>query len=135
MDLGSCVEALERSSNVLYQLNFVRNLKRRMRRKSRVRPGQFDLELLSGVRTVREFDEAFTAPYHGFKDANDYYYRASSLRVVDKIQVPTLILSASDDPFVPPEQFSDFRLSNNPAIKVVVTRYGGHCGFVTKSKS
>ena len=134
MDLGRCVEALERSSNVLYELNFVRNLKRRMRRKARVRPGRFDLRPLAGVRTVRGFDEAFTAPHHGFQDADDYYYRASSLRVVEQIQVPTLILSASDDPFVPPEQFADPTLANNPAITVVVTKHGGHCGFMTESR-
>ena len=100
MDLGRCVAALERSSNVLYELNFVRNLKRRLRRKARLLPGQFDLRPLAGVRTVRGFDEAFTAPHHGFRDADDYYYRASSLRVVEQIQIPTLILSAHDDPFV-----------------------------------
>lgn len=129
MDLARCVDALERPSNVLYEWNFVRNLKRRMRRKARVMPGRFDLGVLRGVRTVRAFDEALTAPHHGFRDAADYYHRASSLRVVDRIRVATLILSADDDPFVPADQFEHEALTRNPAVSVVITRGGGHCGF------
>ena len=129
MDLACCVEALERRGNVLYQWNFVRNLKRRMRRKARLLPGRFDLRPLRAVRTVRAFDEAFTAPHHGFRDAGDYYYRASSLRVVGRIAVPALVISADDDPFVPAAQFRDPALAANPRVQVVITRGGGHCGF------
>ena len=129
MDLARCVDALERPRNAIYQWHFVRNLKRRMRRKERVLPGLFDLETLDRVRTVREFDEAFTAPHHGFRDAADYYYRASSLRVVDRIAVPTLILSAEDDPFVPSGQFRATAVAANPHVISALTRHGGHCGF------
>lgn len=129
MDLARCVEALERRQNVLYEWNFVRNLKRRMRRKARWLPGRFDLAPLRRVRTVRQFDEAYTAPHHGFRDADDYYYRASSLRVIDRIAIPALIISAADDPFVPEEQFRDPAVAANPHITTVITRYGGHCGF------
>ena len=131
MDLALCVDALERPGNVLYELNFVRNLRRRMRRKARAFPGRFDLERLARVRTVRRFDEAFTAPHHGFRDADDYYHRASSLRVVHDIKIPTLIVSSEDDPFVPPGQFRDPAVINNPAVTVKLTRHGGHCGFLT----
>lgn len=133
MDLARCVDALERPGNMLYELNFVRNLRGRMQRKARALPGRFDLNCLAGVRTVRGFDEAFTAPHHGFRDADDYYHRASSLRVVDSISVPTLIVSAEDDPFVPAVQFSEPALADNPAVTVNVTRYGGHCGFLMKA--
>lgn len=131
MDLAMCVEALERPANTLYELNFVRNLKRRMQRKAKAWPGRFDLRPLRAVRTVRQFDETFTAPHHGFQDADDYYYRASGLRVASGIRVPTLILSAEDDPFVPSAQFDAPELVGNPAITVEVSRFGGHCGFVT----
>ncbi len=133
MDLARCVDALERPGNLMYELNFVRNLRGRIRRKARALPGRFDLGRLAGVRTVRGFDEAFTAPHHGFRDADDYYHRASSLRVAHTIELPTLILSAEDDPFVPPEQFRDPAVAANPAITVAVTRHGGHCGFFTHS--
>ena len=68
-------------------------------------PGAYSLEPLRRVWTVRGFDEAYTAPHHGFRDAADYYHRASALRVVDRIRVPTLIITAEDDPFVPDAPF------------------------------
>jgi len=130
MDLARCVWALERRENALYEWNFVRSLKARMRRKARLFPGRFPIERLREVRTVRMFDEVFTAPHHGFRDASDYYHRASALRVVDRIAVPALIISAENDPFVPPEPFRDPALTSNPHITVIVTPHGGHCGFV-----
>tara|TARA_Y100000588_G_scaffold118133_1_gene129281 strand:- start:931 stop:1896 length:966 start_codon:yes stop_codon:yes gene_type:complete len=129
MDLAACVDALERRSNLVYEWNFVRNLKARMRRKATAWPGRFDLSRLAKVRSVRGFDEEYTAPHHGFRNADDYYHRASSLRLIDQVWVPTLLVSASDDPFVPPEQFSDELLRTNPYITVEVSRFGGHCGF------
>jgi uncharacterized protein len=133
LDLAACVRALERRSNFAYQLNFVRNLRGRMRRKAAAWPGRYDLAPLGRVWSVRGFDEAYTAPHHGFADAADYYHRASALRVADRIRVPTLILSADNDPFVPPEQFRRPEITSNPLITVVITRDGGHCGFVAES--
>jgi predicted alpha/beta-fold hydrolase len=133
MDLAVCVEALERRSNLLYEWNFVRNLRARMKRKSAVWPGAFDLAPLSAVRTVRQFDEAFTAPHHGFLDATDYYHRASAMRVIDRIRVPALIITAEDDPFVPAAPFRDPLVTSNPNLHVVITRDGGHCAYVEKS--
>jgi uncharacterized protein len=131
MDLPRCVDALEKPSNAIYQWNFVRNLKARMRRKAAAFPGRFSTEPLARIRTVREFDEAYTAPFFGFGDAADYYYRAASLRVVDRITVPSLIISAKDDPFVPFGSFADPAIAGNPAITLRVTPHGGHCAFVS----
>jgi predicted alpha/beta-fold hydrolase len=130
MDLPSCVAALERRGNVLYQWNFVRALRARMLRKDACHPGRFDLTPLSAIRTIRQFDERYTAPSFGFGGATDYYYRASSMRVVDRIRVPALILSAEDDPFVPPAPFRDPAVTGNPHVQVVITPHGGHCGFL-----
>jgi predicted alpha/beta-fold hydrolase len=130
LDLAVCVEALERRSNIAYQFNFVRNLKARMRRKAAAYPGEFSLDALRRVWTVRQFDEAYTAPHHGFRDAADYYYRASALRVIDRIRVPTLIMTAENDPFVPSHAFRDAALTTNPHITVVITPEGGHCAFI-----
>jgi predicted alpha/beta-fold hydrolase len=82
---------------------------------------------------VRAFDEAYTAPYHGFADAADYYHRASALRLADRIQAPTLILTAENDPFVPPEPFREPPVTTNPAITPIVTADGGHCAFVERA--
>jgi uncharacterized protein len=130
IEINECTLALERPENGLYQWNFVKDLKRRMRRKERTRPGLFDLRKLSAIRTVREFDAAFTAPYFGFLSAEDYYRRASSMRVIDRIRIPALVITAQDDPFVPPEPFRDPRVTGNPSIDLRLCEHGGHCGFV-----
>lgn len=130
IDLAACVDALERKQNIAYAFNFVRGLKRRMRRKAALFPNDFSLTPLGRIWTVRQFDEAYTAPHHGFRDAADYYYRASAMRVIDGIRVPTLILSAEDDPFVPSHPFRAPAVAGNPCITTVVTRHGGHCAFV-----
>ncbi len=130
VELAECVNALERRSNVIYQWNFVRNLKARMRRKDRAHPGRFSLDKLSRIRTVREFDEIYTAPHFGFQNASDYYHRAAAMRVVDRIRIPALIITAADDPFVPSATFDHPTLTGNPNIHVIVTEHGGHCGFL-----
>ncbi len=132
MDLAICVDALERRSNRLYEWNFVRHLRARMNRKSALWPGAFDLAPLAGVRTVRQFDEAFTAPHHGFRDADDYYHRASAMRVVERIRVPALVITADDDPFVPLAPFRSALVTGNPHLHVVITPGGGHCAFVER---
>lgn len=133
MDLARCVDALERRQNIAYEFNFVRNLKRRMRRKAAAFPDLFDVEGLGRVWTVRQFDELYTAPHHGFRDAADYYHRASALRVVDRIAVPALIVTAEDDPFVPPEPFRDPAVQSNPSITVALTPAGGHCAYLARA--
>ncbi|MDP1569911.1 MAG: alpha/beta fold hydrolase [Vicinamibacterales bacterium] len=130
MELGVCVEALERRENALYQWHFVHHLKGRLRRKARAFPGDWDLGPLATLRTVREFDERYTAPHHGFTSAADYYHRASARRVLEHIQVPALILTAADDPFVPPAPFRDPVVAAHPHVTTVITEHGGHCGFV-----
>jgi predicted alpha/beta-fold hydrolase len=75
MELEACVAALERRQNVVYQWNFVRGLRGRMRRKVRWYPDRYSLEPLRRVRTVRQFDELYTAPHFGFAGASDYYHR------------------------------------------------------------
>lgn len=135
MDLAVCVDALERRSNRVYEWNFVRNLRARMKRKAAAWPGVFNVAPLGAVRTVRQFDETFTAPHHGFRDAADYYHRASAMRVIARIRVPALIITAEDDPFVPATPFKHAVVQSNPNLNVVITRGGGHCAFVERSSS
>ena len=130
IEISECTRALERPGNGIYQWNFVRDLKRRMRRKDLFHPGAFDLAALATIKTVREFDETYTAPYFGFRDAEDYYYRASAMRVIDRVQVPALVITAGDDPFVPTLPFRDPKLTGNPHVDLRMSAHGGHCGFV-----
>ena len=130
IDLERCVCAIERRANLPYQFNFVRNLRARMRRKDAAWPRAFDVARLGRIWTIRAFDEAYTAPHHGFGGASDYYHRASAIRLASRITVPTLVLAAKDDPFVPAGQFEDPELRGNPRVTVHVERHGGHCGFI-----
>jgi predicted alpha/beta-fold hydrolase len=130
LEIGQCVLALERKDNWLYEWNFVRDLKKRLRRKEQLRPGHFDLSKLAAVRSVRDFDEYFTAPHFGFLGAEDYYYRASAMRVADRIRVPALIVTAEDDPFVPAAPFHQPAIRDNPHVTLAVSAHGGHCGFI-----
>jgi uncharacterized protein len=135
MELEACVEALERRQNLVYQWNFVRGLRGRMRRKARCYPGRYSLEPLRRVRTVRQFDELYTAPHFGFAGASDYYHRASAMRVIHRIRVPALVITAEDDPFVPAAPFRDPRVTSNPHVEVIITRHGGHCGFIAEASN
>ena len=133
IELEACMQAIERRANRIYEWNFCRNLQGRMRRKDTHFPGQFNLEGLWKVWSIRTFDDRYTAPYHGYNGASDYYHRASAMRVIDKVARPALILSAADDPFVPPEIFDAPPVRNNPHITTVVTPNGGHCAFVEEA--
>jgi predicted alpha/beta-fold hydrolase len=133
IDLPLCVEALEWRQNWVYQWHFVKGFKARMRRKARTFPDAFDLTSLDAIRTVRQFDDAFTAPYHGFGTAARYYELASAIRTVSRIDIPSLILAAANDPFVPASQFLDDRVRGNPHVRVNLQRDGGHCGFVGRA--
>ena len=130
IDLEACVRAIERPRNIAYHFNFVRNLKSHIRRKAQFWPGRFDLERLTGIWTIRQFDDVYTAPSHGYAGATDYYHRASALRVADRIAIPTLILTAEDDPFVPAAQFRDPAVAGNPFVGLGLQPRGGHCGFL-----
>jgi len=130
IEIEECTRALERRENFLYEWNFVKDLKRRMRRKNEHDPGRYDLSKLNAIKTVRQFDAAYTAPHFGFRSAEDYYYRASAMRVVDRVAVPALIITSADDPFVPSQPFSDPKVTGNPHIDLRLCSHGGHCGFV-----
>ncbi len=130
IELEDCVRSIERRQNRIYEWNFCRNLQGRMRRKARTFPGLFNLEGLWKVWSIRAFDDRYTAPHHGYDGAGDYYHRASAMRVIDRVARPALILSAADDPFVPPHIFDAPAVRNNPNITTVITPFGGHCAFV-----
>ena len=134
IDLALCANALNRPSNRFYERRFVRGLRRRMRRKRERFPGIYDTNGLDQVQSVREFDDKFTAPLSGYGNAENYYYKASALRVIDRIALPTLILAAQDDPFIPVESFSDPALTGNPNITVATPAHGGHSGFIQRRR-
>jgi predicted alpha/beta-fold hydrolase len=130
IELGHCVDALERTENLAYHLNFLWGLRGRMKRKATLFPAVYDVGPLAGVRSVRAFDDLYTAPHNGFEGAADYYYRASARRVLGDLAVPALLITADDDPFVPSTAARDASLAAISHLTRVVTPHGGHCGFV-----
>jgi predicted alpha/beta-fold hydrolase len=131
INLAACVDAIGRPSNTLYQWNFVRALKARLRRKTRL-SGELAVNGVASVRTVREFDNAVTAPHFGYRDADEYYFQASACRVAQQIAVPTLIITAQDDPVVPFSIFGGAEVRGNTQITVLAPPQGGHCAFISR---
>src|SRR6266496_2079748 len=134
VDLKASTDLILNGSNWIYQQDFVRRLKKRIKAKHKLFPQLYDLRRLSLVRTIRDFDEQFTAAAHGFANADDYYYRSSSLRVIQQIRVPTLIVHAKDDPFIPFTPLRDPAFAANPYILLLQTERGGHVAFISAKK-
>jgi uncharacterized protein len=134
LNLAACADALAKPQNFIYQRHFVRRLKVRIRKKALLFPDIYQLNGLHDIHTVRQYDDVLTAPYSGFRDASDYYARSSANQFLAKIARPTLILAAEDDPFVPFSSITNAVQSVNPLIKVVSTRHGGHCAFISSSR-
>ena len=131
LNLGACADALEKTENYFYQRHFVAGLMSRYARKAELFPERYSTHGFGPIRTVREFDNEITAPQFGYRDAQEYYEAAGAKRVVDKIRVPLLLITAQDDPFVPCEATRASGVEKNPAIDFVAPSYGGHCGFIS----
>jgi predicted alpha/beta-fold hydrolase len=132
MDLGPSVEALHRPANWIYEQKFLRGLTRRYRRKAALFPQHYTVDGAKRVRSIRDFDETITAPAFGFRGADDYYHRAASARVIERIRVPTLIVYAKDDPFIRIQPETRAKIAGNRHIKFIETRHGGHCAFLAE---
>jgi len=135
IDLSASAEMIKKRSNWLYHQDFLRRLKDRIRKNHQLYPDLYDISGLPEVRTLREFDDRFTSRAHGFADAADYYYRSSSIRIVDRIQVPTLIIHAEDDPFIPFAPLRNPAVLNNPYILMLATAQGGHVAFLSANRN
>lgn len=135
IDPTQCVDALEQPRNWLYHHYFLASLKTRLRRKARLFPGKWDLSGFERIRLLREFDDRYTAPDGGYRNAADYYDRSGSRHVLGSIAVPTLIITSQDDPFIPYRMFALPAIAHNPSITLLAPRYGGHCGFFQWSQN
>lgn len=130
VDLVAAAETIERRSNWIYRQSFMRSLRSRMRRKKRLFPKLYDTRGLYRVRTIRDFDNRYTSLHGGYRDADDYYARTSSITVISRIQKPTLIIHAEDDPFIPFDPLRHPAFTENPHIILLATKSGGHVGFI-----
>jgi len=116
----------------IYDRHFLRTLRRKALAKLEHYPGLFDSSALERAESIYGFDDAVTAPVHGFDDAHDYYSRSSSLGFLGRVRRPTLLLSAVDDPFLPREVLDEVRAiaTGNDCLEIEFVEHGGHVGFV-----
>lgn len=131
INLRAGCDLLMSPRNWIYHQDFLYFLKRRIRLKEKLFPELFDSSGLRGIRTIEEFDARYIAPAFGFESVNDYYAKASALRVIGHIRIPTLIIHAADDPFIPIGPLRDPSVAENPYILLVETGRGGHVAFVS----
>lgn len=131
-DLAGSSAALERFENRIYLIDFLRSLKRKVRSKLKLIPVSLNLERIMAAATFEEFDSSFTAPINGYSSAGEYYKLASCLPMLPYIRIPTLLLSALDDPFLSPGCFP-YRIAKNSAQLFLETPdHGGHVAFPVK---
>ena len=132
-DLEAGARHLQRGFARVYDRHFLRSLRRKALMKLGQHPGLFSRERALAARTIEDFDDAVTGPVHGFSGSNDYYSKSSSIRFIGRIGIPTLLLSAEDDPFLPAEVLGRVRdaAAGNGNLTVQFTPHGGHVGFLS----
>ena len=134
LHLKSSCEKISLPANRIYSNRFLKSLKSKILTKARFRH-ELDTSALGQIKTLADFDDRYTAPLHGFRDAADYYERCSSIRFVDRISTPTLIINTMNDPFLSQECFPSARLQDHPFVKLQIPNRGGHVGFTQFNKN
>ncbi len=129
LDLHECAEALNKGFSKLYQRYLLKNMKGSVRRKFDPHTAAFDWQRAMSAKTFAEFDDAVTAPLHGFDGKQDYYDRCSSVHYLKDIETPTLIINAIDDPFMSTRIIPDEELLSED-VTLEIADSGGHVGFI-----
>jgi predicted alpha/beta-fold hydrolase len=129
-DLASGAQRSELRQNRLYMHRFLKMLKAKVRAKMRIMPGALDDRDFGRIKSFRDFDERYTAPCHGFADAQDYWDKASARPWLKHIAVPALMVNAMDDPLLGPGCFPWREARENPCFNLETPRQGGHVGFL-----
>jgi uncharacterized protein len=134
-DLGSAALKMAERANALYMKRFLRMLRSKIRAKMELFPGRIDDRDYRRIQTFREFDDRYTAPLCGFESAEDYWNRASSKPFLESIRVPSLLVNALDDPFLPPVCYPYDQARRSPFLFLETPRTGGHVGFISRGDS
>jgi uncharacterized protein len=128
LHLHSSCAKISLPSNRIYANRFLKSLKQKIRLKHVAFP-QLDISALHQIRTIQEFDDKYTAPLHGYKDAAEYYEKNSAIHFLKEIRTPTLIINALNDPFLSKECFPEHILGAHNAVRLEIPLRGGHVGF------
>jgi predicted alpha/beta-fold hydrolase len=134
-DLARSSRHIDEGFARVYQWNFLRSLRRKAHAKLKQFPDLVSPESIERATTMFAFDDCFTAPVHGFRDATDYYAKSSSINWLETISINTLLLSSVDDPFLPPDVLDEVRrrAADNPHLEIDFPPHGGHVGFIEGS--
>jgi predicted alpha/beta-fold hydrolase len=132
-DLAASSMTLEHWANRIYMARFMTSLRRKIRGKMKMFPGELTDAGLDTMRTFREFDGAYTAPLHGYRDAEDYWARASSGPVLGRLAIPSLLINARNDPFLPIECFPEDVAQGSACFHLEAPHHGGHLGFLSSA--
>lgn len=130
-DLAVSARGLEHGFGGRYNRRLVASLRKKTLQKLRRYPGLADRSAVLKARTLEQFDNAVTAPVHGFKNADEYWAASSSLQFLPKIRRPTLLINALDDPFFSGDLLPVKETAENPNLHPLFTRKGGHVGFLS----
>lgn len=134
-DLESGAEVLDRWGNAFYRRRFMRALVRKIKVKNAQYPGRLDLSKLRLVERWRDFDEYFSAPICGYRDASDFYKNASAKNFIAGIRIPTLLVNAQNDPILTPACMPDDLARTHPFFHFEMPEHGGHCGFLYRNEN
>ena len=131
IDLAAACDSLRLGRmNRFYQYMFLRNLRSRVKIKHRLHPERIPIDKIDVVRTLRDFDNEFTAPLAGYGHADNYYSKASALTELATVRIPSLLIHARDDTFVPFASFERAEIEENPQLVFLPCDHGGHAGFI-----
>lgn len=126
LDLYKSSKALSSKENKLYNNRFTKNLKERLRLRSSIFPDDLSQEAINACKSVKNIDDLYTAPAHGFRDAIHYYSQNSSIKFIPEISTPTLMINAENDPMIPISEDEKTIVRRNKSIHFLVTKKGGH---------
>ena len=132
IDLKASALRLAQRRNRLYERRFIRSLRQTLARKQASMPVKYNLSAFASIKSLVDFDDAYTAPEFGFRNAFEYYEQSSSKNCLDRICVPTLVIQAKDDPFIPFEMFAHPAFQENRNLTLLAPDCGGHVAFISR---
>ncbi|MEM1406146.1 MAG: alpha/beta fold hydrolase [Bacteroidota bacterium] len=134
VDLAESVAEFRKTSMAFYRNKFLQRLEKKIKLKAQRYPDQIDYKDFSKIKYFPDFDNAYTAPLHGFKDAYDFYEKASAKNYLQRVQVPLLLVNALNDPFLTENCYPYGLAESSKFVHLETPKYGGHVGFIEYGK-
>ena len=134
IDLHGCTLSLDNPFNRIYTKHFLKKLIDLARAKHEQFPDKVDLSNIDEIQTFHDYDNRYTAPLIGFKDADDYYTTASASRYLEKLKLPLLMVNPKNDPFLGGDCYPVEFAKKSPYLYLEIPESGGHCGFITTGR-